>query len=72
MEMPETILAALKCTNAKKEHLKKAFDELQSHSSGLSVFSLTWSDLNAHFIALQNSLTERFHLLESLELEKQT
>jgi hypothetical protein len=71
METLETISAALKCTDAKKEHLKKAFDELQSHSSVLSAFSLTWSDLDAHFTSLQNSLTERFHLLESLELEKQ-
>ena len=66
------ISAALECTDAKKEDLKKAFDELQSHSSVLASFSLKWSDLDAHFTALQKSLTERFHLLESLELEKQT
>ncbi|XP_059435370.1 zinc finger BED domain-containing protein RICESLEEPER 2-like [Corylus avellana] len=70
METLETISAALECTDAKKEDLKKAFDELQSHSSVLASFSR--SDLDAHFTTLQNSLTERFHLLESLELEKQT
>jgi hypothetical protein len=72
METVEMISAALECTDAKKEDLKKAFDELQSHSSVLASFSLEWSDLDAHFTALQKSLTERFHLLESLELEKQT
>jgi hypothetical protein len=34
------ISAALECTDAKKEDLKKAFDELQSHSSVLASFSL--------------------------------
>jgi hypothetical protein len=72
METVEMISAALECTDVKKEDLKKAFDELQSHPSVLASFSLEWSDLDAHFTALQKSLTERFHLLESLELEKQT
>ena len=63
----KTISAALKLIDSKKENLKKAFDELQSHSSLLSSFSLTWSDLDSHFTTLHDSLTQRFHLLESLE-----
>ncbi|GMY31046.1 FRIGIDA-like protein 1 [Fagus crenata] len=63
----KTISAALKLIDSKKENLKKAFDELQSHSSLLSSFSLTWSDRDSHFTTLHDSLTQRFHLLESLE-----
>ncbi|KAG7957832.1 hypothetical protein I3843_11G194900 [Carya illinoinensis] len=65
------ISAALKLIDVKKDDLKKAFDELQSHSSLLSSFSLSWSDLHAHFTSRQNSLVHRFHLLESLESREQ-
>ncbi|XP_075671761.1 truncated FRIGIDA-like protein 1 isoform X2 [Castanea sativa] len=67
----KTISAALKLIDSKKENLKKAFDDLQSHSSLLSSFSLTWSELDSHFTSLQNSLNQRFQHLESLELQKQ-
>ncbi|KAL4618787.1 hypothetical protein ACB092_06G035100 [Castanea dentata] len=67
----KTISAALKLIDSKKENLKKAFDDLQSHSSLLSSFSLTWSELDSHFTFLQNSLNQRFQHLESLELQKQ-
>ncbi|KAF5479024.1 hypothetical protein F2P56_005535 [Juglans regia] len=65
------ISAALKLIDVKKDDLKKAFDELQSHSSLLSSFSLSWSDLDAHFTSRQNSLVHRFHLLESVESREQ-
>ncbi|XP_048321194.2 FRIGIDA-like protein 1 [Ziziphus jujuba] len=69
--MAETTLAAisdaLKEIDTKKEKLKKAFDDLQSQSTFLSSFSLTWSDLEAHFTSIQNSLTHKFNVLESLE-----
>ncbi|CAI0379054.1 unnamed protein product [Linum tenue] len=66
----KTIEAALNLTDAKKESLKKAYDELQSHSSLLSssssdAFSLSWSDLDSHFSTRQTDLTRRFHLLQS-------
>ncbi|KAJ7963691.1 FRIGIDA-like protein [Quillaja saponaria] len=63
----KTISAALKLVDTKKENLKKAYDDLQSHSSILTSFSLSWPDLDSHFTSIQNSLTQRFHRLESLE-----
>ncbi|KAH7544475.1 hypothetical protein JRO89_XS15G0172400 [Xanthoceras sorbifolium] len=63
----ETIACAIKQIDTKKDDLKKAYDDLQSHSSLLSSFSLSWSDLDAHFTHIQSSLTQRFHLLESLQ-----
>lgn len=63
----KTISAALKLIDTKKENLKKAYDELHANnnSSLLSSFPLSWSDLDSHFTSRQNSLTRRFHLLES-------
>lgn len=76
--MAETSLAtisdALELIDAKKENLKKAFDDLQSqsHSSSfLSAFCLTWSDLDAHFTSIHNSLAQNFQLLESLHSQSQ-
>ncbi|KAF3453350.1 hypothetical protein FNV43_RR03790 [Rhamnella rubrinervis] len=61
-----TISDALKLIDAKKKNLKKAFDDLQSQSSFLSSFSLTWSDLDSHFTSIQNSLAQNFQLVQSL------
>lgn len=66
----KTISAALKLIDTKKENLKKAYDELQGHSSLLSSFSLSWSDLDSHITSVRDSLTQRFHLLESLESQQ--
>lgn len=63
----ETIAAAIKEIDTKKENLKKAYDDLQTHSCLLSSFSINWSDLDAHFTHIKNSLSHRFRLLESLE-----
>ncbi|KAK7305211.1 hypothetical protein VNO77_43112 [Canavalia gladiata] len=63
----KTISVALNLVDAKKENLKKAFDDLQSHSSLLSPLLVSWSDLDSHFTSLYHSLTHRFHLLQSLE-----
>ncbi|KAK3199896.1 hypothetical protein Dsin_023311 [Dipteronia sinensis] len=63
----ETIVSAIKQIDTKKDDLRKAYDDLQSNSSILSSCSLSWSDLDAHFTQIQNSLTHRFHLLESLQ-----
>ncbi|CAL5341637.1 unnamed protein product [Camellia sinensis] len=59
------ISAALKLVDVKKENLKKAFEDLQSHSSSLSSFNLTWSDLDSYFTSLQSSLQHNFNLLQS-------
>ncbi|KAM6553839.1 hypothetical protein CsatB_014601 [Cannabis sativa] len=63
----ETISEALHQIDTKKENLKKAFDELQPHSSLIPSFSLTWSDLDSHFTSIQNSLNEKFQTLKTLD-----
>ncbi|CAJ2633835.1 unnamed protein product [Trifolium pratense] len=67
----KTISAALKLVDSKKQNLKKAYDDLQSHSSHLSSFPLSWQDLDSHFTTIQNSLSQRFLHLQSLESQFQ-
>ncbi|XP_010453791.1 PREDICTED: FRIGIDA-like protein 1 [Camelina sativa] len=67
MTATETISAAINQIDEKKEQLKKAFDNLQSHRSLLSPsFSLSWSEIDSHFSSLQSSLSNRFRLLQSI------
>ncbi|KAI8010888.1 FRIGIDA-like protein 2 [Camellia lanceoleosa] len=68
----ETISAALSLVDSKKENLRKAFEDLQSHSSSLSSFNLSWFDLDSHFSALQSSLQSQFTLLQSLTTKPQS
>ncbi|PSS06047.1 FRIGIDA-like protein [Actinidia chinensis var. chinensis] len=68
----KTISAALKLVDAKKENLRKAFDDLQSHSSCLSSFSLSWPDLDFHFSSLQSSLQHKFKILQSQQEQLQS
>ncbi|XWS11302.1 hypothetical protein CRYUN_Cryun38cG0072300 [Craigia yunnanensis] len=63
----KTIESAIKVIDLKKKELKKAFDDLQANSFHLSSFCISWSDLDSHFTAIQNSVTKRFRLLESYE-----
>ncbi|CAN7067975.1 unnamed protein product [Brassica rapa subsp. trilocularis] len=66
MTETETIAAAINQIDEKKQKLKKAFDDLQSHRSLLSPsFPLSWSDIDSHFSSLQSSLSNRFRLLQS-------
>lgn len=66
MTETETIAAAIDQIDEKKQNLKKAFDDLQSHRSLLSPsFSLSWSDIDSHFSSLQSSLSNRLRLLQS-------
>ncbi|KAL7217822.1 hypothetical protein ACSBR2_011119 [Camellia fascicularis] len=68
----ETISAALSLVDSKKENLRKAFEDLQSHSSSLSSFNFSWSDLDSHFSALQSSLQTQFTLLQSQQQKLQS
>ncbi|KAF5949478.1 hypothetical protein HYC85_011471 [Camellia sinensis] len=68
----ETISAALSLVDSKKENLRKAFEDLQSHSSSLSSFNLSWFDLDSHFSALQSSLQTQFTLLQSQQQKPQS
>ncbi|CAK8538891.1 unnamed protein product [Lathyrus sativus] len=67
MATSKTISAALKLVDTKKQNLKKAYDDLQSHSSLLSSFPLSWPDLDSHFTTLHNTLSQRFLHLQTLE-----
>lgn len=72
MSTLDPISTALNLIDAKKENLKKAFDDLQFHSSIFSSSSLplSWPHLDSHFTSIQTSLTHRFHLLQTLESQK--
>jgi hypothetical protein len=72
MATTKAISAALKLVDGKKENLRKAFEDLQSHSSSLSSFTLTWPDIDAHFTSLQSSLEHKFKLLETLESQPES
>ncbi|XP_057485156.1 truncated FRIGIDA-like protein 1 [Actinidia eriantha] len=72
MATMKTISAALKLVDAKKENLRKAFDDLQSQSSSLSSFSLSWPDLDSHFSSLQSSLQHKFKILQSQQEQLQS
>ncbi|GAV86846.1 Frigida domain-containing protein [Cephalotus follicularis] len=67
----KTIAAALKLIDTKKDNLQKAYHDLHTQYFSLlsssSPLSLSWSQIDSHFTAIQNSLTHRFHLLQSLE-----
>ncbi|CAA0832441.1 Inactive FRIGIDA-like protein 2 [Striga hermonthica] len=63
----KSIENALNLVETKKENLRKAFQDLQSHSSMLSSFNLTWPDLDSYFTSLQSELLQKFSTLQALE-----
>ncbi|XAR56767.1 hypothetical protein NMG60_11037355 [Bertholletia excelsa] len=66
----QTISAALKLVHSKKENLRKAFDDLQAHSSSFSSFNLKWSDLDSYFSSIQDSLERKFEVLQSQQSQQ--
>ncbi|KAF9590704.1 hypothetical protein IFM89_036828 [Coptis chinensis] len=61
----KSILSSIESIDTKKESLRKALEDLQSHSSSLSSFTLQWKDLEDHFDSIKQSIQERFQLLQS-------
>ncbi|KAL3851150.1 hypothetical protein ACJIZ3_013032 [Penstemon smallii] len=61
----KSIERALELIDSKKENLKKAFEQLQSRSSTLSSFSITWPDLDSYFTSLQSELLHNFSTLQT-------
>uniref|UniRef100_A0A1D1YZC1 FRIGIDA-like protein n=1 Tax=Anthurium amnicola TaxID=1678845 RepID=A0A1D1YZC1_9ARAE len=55
---------------AAKEGLKKAFEELQTHSSFLSSFTVRWKNLEDHMSSVERSIEDRIRVLESGEMER--
>uniref|UniRef100_A0A1D1XYA1 FRIGIDA-like protein n=1 Tax=Anthurium amnicola TaxID=1678845 RepID=A0A1D1XYA1_9ARAE len=70
MTSTKSIAAAIKAIPAKKDDLKKAFEELQAHSSSLASFTLQWKDLEDHISSIERSIEGRFRDLESKEKER--
>ncbi|CAI9756827.1 unnamed protein product [Fraxinus pennsylvanica] len=70
MTTVKSIETALGLIDSKKENLKKAFEDLQSHSSVLSFFNFTWSDLDSYFTSIQSDLLEKFSTIQTLELSQ--
>ncbi|XP_077214891.1 truncated FRIGIDA-like protein 1 [Tasmannia lanceolata] len=63
----KSISAAIKSIPSKKESLRKAFEEVQSHPSSLTSFTLQWKDLETHIDSMSKSVQSRFKELESKE-----
>ncbi|KAF5177736.1 Frigida-like protein [Thalictrum thalictroides] len=69
MTTMKSISSAIESVDAKKENLRKAFENLQSHSSSLSSFTLQWKDLEDHFDSIKKSIEVRFKELESKQFK---
>ncbi|KAK6947030.1 Frigida-like, partial [Dillenia turbinata] len=67
----KTISTSLSLIDAKKENLRKSFEDLKKVSSFLSNFILTWTDLESHIDLLKSSIEERFKELQSKESQLQ-
>ncbi|CAA6657273.1 unnamed protein product [Spirodela intermedia] len=71
MATAKSIAADIEAIPGKKENLRKAFEELQAHSSSLASFTLRWKDLEEHIASIQASIEDRFRELESKENERE-
>ncbi|KAJ8645302.1 hypothetical protein MRB53_007050 [Persea americana] len=60
----ESISTQIEAISWRKENLRKAFEQLQPHSSALS-FSLQWRDIEHYFDSIKKSIDESFRVLES-------
>lgn len=60
----KSIEQALSLVDEKKQSLKQAFEELQSHSSSLD---FSWTDIDSYFSHAQSDLLDKFAALQALE-----
>ncbi|XP_020597901.1 truncated FRIGIDA-like protein 1 [Phalaenopsis equestris] len=65
MDTTADIQAAINSIPAKKEDLRKAFEELQSCSSFLPSFTLQWKNIDDHFSSIEKSIDKRFQEIKS-------
>ncbi|GAB4849736.1 hypothetical protein Ancab_004532 [Ancistrocladus abbreviatus] len=64
----EAISEAIQQIDAKKENLRKAFEDLQKLSHSLSSsFSLNWTDIDSYISTIHSSLLSKFSLLHDKE-----
>ncbi|KZV36206.1 FRIGIDA-like protein 1-like [Dorcoceras hygrometricum] len=66
----KSIQTALDQVESKKENLRKAFQELQLHSSLLSSFAFTWNDVETYIESTQSDLLQKFSDLQAQESMK--
>ncbi|KAI0525019.1 hypothetical protein KFK09_004409 [Dendrobium nobile] len=59
------IQAAINSIPAKKEDLRKAFEDLESYSSSFASFTLQWSDIDDHLSFIEKSIDKRFRELKA-------
>eukprot|EP00262_Sarcandra_glabra_P014969 TRINITY_DN451_c0_g2_i1.p1 TRINITY_DN451_c0_g2~~TRINITY_DN451_c0_g2_i1.p1 ORF type:complete len:406 (+),score=65.20 TRINITY_DN451_c0_g2_i1:103-1320(+) len=64
MASVKSISDSIESISMKKENLRKAFEDLQSHSSSLSSFTLQWKDIETHFDSIEKSIEDSFKDLE--------
>lgn len=69
MSALDQISSKLQFAESKKHDLKKAFEDLQSHSSSLASLTLQWEDLQTHFDLVQSSIELQFERLKSKEIQ---
>ncbi|XP_077246965.1 FRIGIDA-like protein 1 [Tasmannia lanceolata] len=65
------ISTAIKSIPAKKESLRKAFEDLQSYSASLSSFTLQWKDIEAYIDSVEKSIKNGFKEVELKEIAKE-
>ncbi|KAL1556208.1 truncated FRIGIDA-like protein 1 [Salvia divinorum] len=63
----KSIQEALSLIDEKKQSLKKAFEELESHSSSLSSLNFAWTDLDSYFSGQQSEILDKLAALQALE-----
>ncbi|KAL0925956.1 hypothetical protein M5K25_004334 [Dendrobium thyrsiflorum] len=67
------IQAAINSIPAKKEDLRKAFEDLESYSSSFASFTLQWRDIDGQLSSIEKSIDKRFQELKAkLAPEKPT
>lgn len=67
----QSISSAIKSIPSKKDDLRKALEDLQSHASSLASFTLKWKDLEEHFGSIEESIDKRFKDLLAAEQQQQ-
>ncbi|XP_058070705.1 FRIGIDA-like protein 1 [Magnolia sinica] len=71
MASVESISAAIESVAAKKENLRKAFEDLRSQPATLPSFAFCWKDLEDYFDSMEKSIHQSFEDLKFKEHRKQ-
>lgn len=69
MSALDQISSNLRLGEAMRNDLKKAFEDIQSHSSTLASLTIQWEDLQTHFHFVQSSIERQFERLACKEMQ---